>query len=480
MKTRIFLSLALIISAVCMNVLAQTPTTDTYAYPALNGGKYKLTNKWIYSVPTGNYGANAIFNLQPFDANTARHMAYRDGKLLIASRSNASALSILVVNAETGAMEDSVKLAASVFTNNYMSNNAICVDNAGNVIVSNIGFSWSPLQIYKIDMGTGEGTLLATYAGDRYDHVGVWGDVNNNAVIFAPISGNNGGDKILRWTITNGQVVNATPDEILIDYTAGGFNGNNPGMSTNCYPISETLVYFEGYSIYPTLLYINGNEAFAVDSYYDLEDASLPIPDGLVKDTNTIPGTTLGMESDCNGFAHFTIGNDYFFVRPVRNYEDSADPLLNAIAPISFRVYKYKDENILFREAEGLWTFPVAGLGTNAPTNPNGVFNVAASVAGTKANIYIYSPDNGIAAYEFDTQGVTDIKNPNAGIAVYPGNKAVQFSETAASAQIYSVTGQLIAKANNTASVAIAIPGIYIVKATALNGETVATKVIVK
>ncbi|MDR0541007.1 MAG: hypothetical protein LBH19_02215 [Dysgonamonadaceae bacterium] len=482
MKTRIFLILALITGAMYMNVAAQTPATDPYAYPALKDGKYTLTNKWIYSVPTGTYGTN--FNLQPsIGAGTARHMAYRNGKLLISSRSNPSQLSILTVDAATGAVEDSVKLAASVFSGGSYPNNAICVDNAGNVLVSNIGFSWNALKIYKIDMATGEGTQLVSFAGSRVDHIGVWGDVNNHAVIYAPVSGNEGGDKIYRWTITNGQVVNATPDEIRIDYTAGGFNVDNPGMSTNCYPLTEQLVYFEGYSTYPTLLYINGNEAFAADSYYDLQDASLPIPDGLIKDENTKPGITLGMESDCNGFAHFQIGDDYFFVRPVKNYMDysaneNADPLLRATAPTSFRVYKYKDESILFREAEGLWTFPAAGLGTNP--SANGVYSVAASVEGNKAYIYIYSPDNGIAAYELNTQGETGIKPLKAGLAVYYANNAIQFGAAVAFAQVYNLTGQLIAQAKHTASVAIAIPGIYLVKATALNGETVVDKVIVK
>jgi hypothetical protein len=481
MKTRLLLVLALITSAMYMNVAAQTPTTDSYAYPALDGGKYTLTNKWIYSVPTGNYGTT--FNLQPFNAGTARHMAYRDGKLLISSRSAASSLSILVVNAATGAVEDSVQLASTVFSGSSYQNNAICVDGAGNVLVSNIGFSWNALKIYKIDMATGEGTQLVTFPGKRVDHIGVWGDVNGDAVIYAPVSGSDDDGRIYRWTITGGSVVNATPDEIIINYTAGGFKVTNPDISTNCYPLTQQLVYFEGYSTYPTLLYINGTEAFAADSYYDLTNAALPIPDGLIKDENTIPGTALGSESDCNGFAHFQIGEDYFFVRPVKNYIDQsaseiADPLLKATKPNSFRVYKYKDESILFREAEGLYTFPAAGLGTNPSSN--GVYSVAASVEGTKATIYIYSPDNGIAAYELETQGAAGIKNPNVGIAVYSGKKTVQFNETVASAQIFSPTGQLVANAKNTTSVSIAIPGIYIVKATALNGATVTSKVVVK
>lgn len=487
MKTRVLLSLALIMSAVCMNLVAQTPTIDPYEYPALNGGKYTLTNQWIYSVPTENFGKD-VFTLEPFvaAAPTARHMAYWNGKLLISERGTKN---IHVINAATGEVEDIIEFDFEA--DRTYGNSDILVDNAGNVLVANIGLSWNGYRVYKLDMETGEGTLLIDNyipTKGRVDHISVLGDVNGDAVIFGPVGGGEGGRYIYRWTITDGELVSNAAEEIRIDYEAGGFvpdelfgfapsaMGDVIGFSTRCYPFSEELVFYEGFETFPTLLYINGDEAIAYDSYYDLEDLTLPIPDALANDENTIPGTTLGMSVNCNGFAFFNVGDDYFFVRPVYNN--------TGVVPVSYRVHKYKDDNLMFREAEALWTFPAEGLGSNA-TN-NGVYPVAVSVEDTKATIYIYAAHNGIAAYEFDTDAEVEeepdgIKFPNAaGFTVYPGNKAIQFSTTVASAQVFSVTGQLIAKENNTAFMPIETPGVYVVKATALNGETVVSKVIIK
>jgi len=353
-------------------------------------------------------------------------------------------------------------------------------------LVSNIKLANAgTLQVWKIDMETGNGTLLIEdnfySALNRIDHINVLGDVNNNATIWAASSES---EKMYRWSIFGG-MVDIMPDEIKIDFSAGGFPAGvtNPGIAVNCFPVTENLVYLSGTNIYPTLLHVSGTTAYAVDGFYDFGDSSLPIPDAIAIDNTTIPGVSMGMQENINGFAQFMLGDDMFFAMPVRNHMPSTDPLVAATPFQSFRLFKYKDEDAIMREAETLWTFPAAGLGPNPHSEyPYYVNTVAASVDDDqKATIYVYSGNNGIAAYEFDASGSSGIKYPNAAnIAVYSDNKTIQFSETVASAQIFGITGQLTAKASNTASVSVALPGVYLVKATASNGETVVSKVIVK
>jgi hypothetical protein len=481
MKTRVLLSLALIFSAFCMNVKAVDPVQDPYSYPARNDGKYTLTGKWLYSLSTENYLELAV------TPTNVRQMAYKDGKLLFGSRDGG--LKILVVDAATGALETPVTLGAEVFAGNLdYACNDIRVDAAGHVLVGCIKLANGKFQIWNVDLATGNGTLVleedatSLVKADRFDTFTVLGDVTRNATIFAVGSTSTAGSvNMYRWKITDGTA--ATPELILIDFLAGGFPANVTavGSSPCAFPVTEDLVYLDGTTTFPTLMQISGDEeegytAIAVDAFYDITDPSIPVPN--LVDEITEPGKQFGMQASLNGFAQFTVGGDHFMVFGIRahgaltGYEDTPKQ--------SFRLFKYKDSDLKLREAEILWTFPQAGLGTSS-ANSAYLAPVAVNVEGSKASIYVYSLANGFGAYEFDTDASTGITSPVAStLSVYAGDKAVKFSEDVASAQIYSVTGQLVATATKTTSVAVATPGVYVVKAVAGNGVTSVQKVIVK
>ena len=512
MKTRVLLSLALIFSAVCMNVKAIEPAKDTYSYP--KQGDYNLSSDWLYSRTTGTYNitkdeeGNTVppnFLLSLADdatvASTVRGMAFWKGKLLFSSRLNGIP-AIIIMNAVTGEVEKTLILNAEGFTPADLTNpcNFIVVDAGDNVMVCNVmtqPSTTSKFHIWKIDMETGNGVKLVDALEsldpdqtnlDRLDSFGVLGDVAGNASIWVASSGPS--TNMYRWHVKNG-VVEESPDIILMDFSIGFSSAlAASGTSTCLFPVADDLVYLDGGSTYPTLMQITGDEdegfeAKAIDGFYDLLDPTTPFP---AVDDITNPEKEFGMNPNHNGFAQFSIGDDHFFAMPIMTHGVAIGIDGNAFDDTpqqSFRIYKYKDENKITREAEILWTFPAEGLATREDRlvhQGNDYFfaEVAVDVQGDEAKIYIYSGGNGIGAYTIGA-GETGIKSPKAaGVGIYSADKVVKFTETVASAQIFSVTGQVIAKASNANSVTIDMPGIYVVKATAANGETVVSKVIIK
>jgi hypothetical protein len=491
MKTRVLLSLALIFGAVCMNVKAIDPVKDTYSYPARNAGKYTLTSKWLYSLTTETYNSGDASLKLNTAQGTVRAMAYWNDKLIFGSRNDGPA--IIIINSTTGAVESTLPVVAPGFEAIQNPCNYIVVDDGNNVLVGNVKLappSAGVLQIWKVDMATGVGTKLVEMgpeslaASDRIDAFNVLGDVNGDATIWAVSSTSTDASmNMFRWKVTNG-VVSTDPDLIIIDFSAGGFPSNVTGVGTSpcVFPITEDLVYIDGSNTYPTLMQITGDDsegytAVAIDGFYDILDATLPIPNSM--DDITEPGKEFSMLSSHNGFAQFTVGSEHFFVIPINSH---VVPTGYPNTPYqAFRLYKYKDDAKKAREAEILWTFPNVGLSPNT-NNQNNFFitPIEATVSGTKATIYIYSGENGLAAYEFDTNASVGFHNPKAALLVYGSDKSVHFGENVASVQIYSIAGQLVAKKANTDNVNIAAPGVYVVKATTLNGETLVSKVIVK
>jgi hypothetical protein len=490
MKTRVFLSLALIFGAVCMSVKAIDPVKDPYSYPARNEGKYTLTSKWLYSLTTETYNSGDASLKLNTAQGTVRTMAYWNDKLIFGSR-NDGIPAIIIINSATGAVENTLPVVAPGFEAVQNPCNYIVVDDANNVLVGNVKLATTGvLQIWKVDMATGAGTKLVDMGteslavADRIDAFNVLGDVNGNATIWAVSSTSTEASmNMFRWKVTGG-VVAADPDLIIINFTAGGFPSTVTAIGTSpcVFPITEDLVYIDGSNTYPTLMQITGDDsegytAVAIDGFYDILDATLPIPNAT--DEITEPGKGFTMFSSHNGFAQFTVGSEHFFVIPINSHSVSAgfpDTPYQA-----FRLYKYKDDAKKAREAEILWTFPKAGLSPNT-NNQNNFFitPIEATVSGTKATIYIYSGENGLAAYEFDTNASVGLHNPKTALLVYGGDKTVHFGENVASVQIHSIAGQLVAKKTNTNNVNVAAPGVYVVRATTLNGETLISKVIVK
>ena len=478
MKKQVLFGIALLCSAFLSNVRAAEPAVDPATYaPRGDNGEYTFENKWLYSAKRGNYNTAADLI---GTAGFVRGMAAKDGKMLFIDREKKQ---ITVVNGETGLKEAPIVLASNIFT--YMGKNKagtadsmyvagtlpfndIKIDNAGNVLLGNcITSNLGRFQIWKVNLNDGTGTPvidqanLATLFPDatiRFDAFGVYGDVNNDAIIMAQ---NQLAMETYKWTITDG--VAGDPEVIYIDNVTEGtyLTGmGNPGTAPQVFPVDENYYYLDGNATYPTLIDMDGN---IIDGFFNN-------PSALV-DNITSPGESWSMNQGHNGIAEFQVGDEYFVVMAATNTAGTP--------PSTFRLFKFADAGKAFTGIQCLWTFPQEGMG--ATSNPYRTAVPSVEVEGNTAKIYAYTGENGYGVYEFkvNVSGIKDVKQAVVKISV-DGNKINFLDGPVSTVSVYGVTGQLVTKATNVESITVPKEGVYVVKATTMNGETAIQKVIAK
>jgi hypothetical protein len=490
MKKNLLFGMVLLVSTLFAGeLLAQAPVSVDPAVYTRRGANNEmaLTNKWLYSNKLNNYNVAADF-IGP--TNYVRGMAVKNGKMLFINRDKKR---IEVVNGLTGERETPITLASNLFT--YMgrnkantadslwtagtlTHNDIKIDNAGNVLLGNlITSNAGRFQVWKVNLTDGTGTLvidqpdLATLypaaTTMRFDAFGVWGDVTKNAVILAA-NASATAMEVYKWIITNG--VAAPPALIELDNSAAtgaDLAGlANLGTAPQVFPLDENYFYVDGNATFPVLCDKEGN---VVDGF----KATLP---NSIKDSVTAPAATpktiWSMNQGHNGLCEFEVAGKYFIVMAASN--TAATP------PSTFRLFQFKDANKAFSGLTCLWTFPQAGMG--AASNAYRTAMPCVEVNGTKANIYVYTGENGYGMYEFDTAapalGVLPLNESYVIISVE--NNRIQLSEEVASLELYSVSGQKIASAKNISFVAApSTKGIYIVNITDQEGNRKIQKVAV-
>lgn len=485
MKKTLLFAVAILLGAISSSSYAAEVKKDSAVYANRSG--YKLESKWMYSAVLNNYNS-APDKLGA--AGAVRGLTAKDGKMYFCSRTTVN--QILVVDGATGALLAPINLASNVFTylgrnkantadSTYLAplpNNDIQKDNAGNILVSNLTTSNAGrFQVWKIDLATGAGTVLIntdiithyplSKTGTRFDAIGVWGDVNGNAVIMAANAEATVAE-VYKWTITGG-VVNQKPTLIELDnsgqywfgaYTAGTNSFAplaNLGSAPRVLPLDDTYFYVDGNTTYPTLVDKDGN---VIDGFYKIYNPDGTTLDatayGLLTDNITDPANTWVMNQGHNGVKEFQIGSDYFLIMAASN---------TAVKPFSsFRMFKFKDASKLFKEMTLMWTFPQAGMGAVSNAYRTGMPEV--EVIGNTANIYLYTQENGYGAYSMTiATGVNNINASNVDIILR--GRQIVISEQVKTAEIYSVSGVRLATAYNTSEIAAPDQkGIYIVRVT--------------
>ena len=456
-------------------IAAPVPRPDPNAYAPLHEGKYTLTSKWLVANSLDNLSANPIATAQ-----MVRGMTAKNGKMYFIDREHKQ---ITVVNGATGAKLAPIALASNIFlhtTRNkantadstYLAGtlqyNDIKQDAAGNILISNLTTSTAqPFQVWKIDLATGNGTLIVdeilkdnldfASATVRFDAFGVYGNVNGNGIIMAA---NASAMEAYKWTITNGVVGKA--EQIIIDTSvAGTFLTalTNPGTAPQIFPLDENFFYLDGNATLPTLIDMDGN---VVDGFYNVpktvEDWSVGI----------------GNKQGHNGLIEFELGGEYFFLMASMN---------TAGTPASsFRLFKWANASKEFSGLESLWTLPSAGMGAASNPYRTAVPSVEVDEVNKVASLYLYTGENGYGVYEFkinDHSAVNNIEDKDF-VKIGVKNRTLNFSKELATVGIYSVSGQLLLKANNTSSINLNNNGVFLVKATTFEGENVLRKVIVK
>ncbi len=443
-----------------------------------------LTNKWLYSNKLNNYNVAADF---VGASGFVRGMAVKNGKMLFIDR---NLKKIAVVNGTTGAKETPVTLAANIFT--YMgrnkantadslwtagtlTHNDIKVDNAGNVLLGNlITSNAGRFQIWKVDITTGVGTLVIDQADMatlfpsattmRFDAFGVYGDVTKSAVILAA-NASATAMEVYKWVITNG--VAGTPSLIELDnslQTGADLAGlANLGSAPQVFPLDDNYFYVDGNATFPVLCDKDGN---VVDGF----KATLP---NSIKDSVTAPAATpktiWSMNQGHNGVAEFQVGDKYFLIMAATN---------TAGTPAStFRLFQFADANKAFSGLKCLWTFPQAGMG--AASNAYRTAMPCVEVNGTKANIYVYTGENGYGMYELDTAAPSGVFNPNSSkVQITVSENFIRLSEEVASVEVFNTTGQKLMSAKNVDVLEAPVTkGVYMVTITDRNGEHKVQKV---
>lgn len=452
--------------------LAPLAGKDPYAYP--DKGNYQFENKWLFSNVLDNFAANKLGT-----TDYVRGMVAKDGMMYFVDREHKR---LVVVDGATGEQLDPITLADNIFTYEQYAGtdsatvatagtlpfNDIKIDGAGNVLLGNcITSNLGRFQVWKIDLATGEGTLVIdevladnpdyAEANLRFDAFGVYGDVDNDAVIMAA---NANAFEAYSWTITGGKAEPGMLIELAVDNDEfiTALDLPNPGSAPQIFPVDETFFYLDGNATYPTLFDTEGNW---MDGFQTNQSLLKPY---MVIGTDTAKCT---LNEGHNGLCEFQVGNDYFVVMAATNTVGS---------PASaFVLYKYAGAGKVMADMEPMWFFPEAGMGGSTNAYRTAVPSV--EVDGNVATIYVYAGENGYGVYTMTVQQTALDENRIFDLNISPEGL---LSETVAEVQVYAVSGQCIFAARNVDAVSVAVPGVYVVKAVRQNGENVIKKYIAK
>ena len=397
--------------------LAPLSGRDNYVYPARGeSGEYTLTNKWLICEKLENYSAN-----RPAAANMCRGMAAKDGKMYFVNRENGS---FTVVDGATGQMLDPLMITGDHLFQVQDSAgewkdcvtlkfNDVKFDNAGNCLVTACASGSQRVMVYKVDLTTGAATEVINerlydnpdfYVDEenkdswRMDAIGVYGDVNNHAIVMFGNSMNADLHAAYMWEINNGVAGDAERIDLIVNAEDDTYLWKEPGVLTTennsacqVFPVDENYFYWDHHACRPTLFSMDGTFA----------DDLKACPTTVVVANN--PGDTCKVGAGHNGICEFQIGEDYFVIMAAtNNVENPAG---------SFALFKYADAAKAFSGLTPLWYFPAGGMGTMTNAYRTAVPTV--EVREDKAYIYLYTGENGYGVYEMTgvRSGLTNTKD---------------------------------------------------------------------
>ncbi|MBR1809425.1 MAG: hypothetical protein IJ776_08575 [Paludibacteraceae bacterium] len=402
-------------------VAASAAGKDTYAYPVRDAEGdfegYTLTNEWIYANTYDNYSDNA-----PGNVDQVRGMVAKDGKMYFINNKGGGVSvkgvgSLTVVDGATGEMLDPIAIQdnhlfeAANDEGEYsmcatLSFNDIKLDNAGHAIIGGCVSGGNRVQIYVVDLATGAATELINerlYDSEdtvinkinyRFDAYGVYGDVTKDATVMAC---NSNGMNAFRWHIKGGvagkaELVELTPGDGVKSFIVenGAWNYSPNSTAPQIFPLEGDMFYVDYHGTLP-MLFDAGTESYAHPGAYEasLLDDFANVPTGVY--VGNAEGDTCRMNQGHNGLAEFQIGDEYFLVMAATNTEGTPSS--------AYALFKYKDAAKSFAEMEPMWYFPANGMGKATAGARSAVPYV--EVNGKVAKIYLYTLNNGYAAYTF-------------------------------------------------------------------------------
>lgn len=323
----------------------------------------------------------------------------------------------------------------------YYPCNDVIKDSKGNVCITNLTLNTknNPVVIFKVDLETGGLTKVATLQTDatstygRVDHVGIYGDVTSGEFkVFMAIASK---DIVYRFSVTSPTTA------AVAKYTISSFypsDAEHFGIAPKVYPVDDYGFYVDGGTTGLTL-YRSGNMA---GSFADAVEAA---------------PQTFGD----NGMTAFSLGDTHFIAY---NYSVAAEGSQFALSKLA--------ANHQFAGMELLWALPANSFGTVVSTACSTPVDVVVK-SENEANLYLYSPGNGLAAYRLRKStpaGVESVADGSTdGLSMRVAGLTVIFDREVAEVSAYTASGVLVATASDVSSINLPGAGAYIVKAGAVS-----------
>ena len=343
---------------------------DTYNYP--DNDAVSVKNLWMRSVRSEF--ANISFE---DNGKLNRTFIAKDGYVYLAGRTeNSSTASVYLrkFNGVTGEHVEDKYIYNSASANSYPCN-TITKDSKGNVCIANMStqIDATATVINYVDLNTGWARPLCYLTcpeGGRADNIAIYGDVlSGTYYVFAAIKDSN---KVVRWTVTG----DTFTSEVCYLNSFYPKSATALGTAPLVIPITENDIMVDGTTIYPTRYNFSTGE----------------ITESFAEKSALAPS-----KASASGVKFFTLAGNTYMAHAYNHYNNSTNPSNVQLVSIN--------EQLDFSTMNGLWTLPQSGLGTVSI----GTLHVLAdfdSIADNKGILYVYSPGNGLSAYE-----ITDNKD---------------------------------------------------------------------
>ena len=337
---------------------------DTYNYTDKDGISVK--NLWMRSVRSDF--ANISFEE---NGKLNRTFIAKDGYVYLAGRTeNSSTASVYLrkFNGVTGEHIEDKYIYNSASSNSYPCN-TITKDSKGNVCIANMStqIDATATVINYVDLNTGWARPLCYLTcpeGGRADNIAIYGDVlSGTYYVFAAIKDTN---KVVRWTVTGDTFTSEVCYLKSFYPTSATALGTAPLVT----PITESDIMVDGTTIFPTRYNFATGE----------------ITESFAEKTALAP-----TKASASGVKFFNLAGKTYMAHAYNHPSATTNPSNVQIVSI--------DQQIDFSTMTKMWTLPQSGLGTVSI----GTLHVMADFDQTNENkgmLYIYSPGNGLSAYE--------------------------------------------------------------------------------
>lgn len=419
--------------------------TDGANYAEMNG--LRIQNLWIYSLTKGNFHSEL--------GRDQRGMAAHNGNVYISERDGKSGY-LLEFSGETGEYLRTITLTGDFATTSDGSShtypcNDVFVDGGGHLCVSNMvsTFGSDQLSICIVDTNTGTTTRAFESAlGSnwnsvkmRIDYCSVYNDITKSGAKVYAASSDASSDatydkKVYCWTRdTSGNWSVESKDGNGFYPSSASYFGRAPRVM----PIDGSRFIVDGSYCYPSLYSFSQWSALLNDSF---ESNTAICPTGFLS----------------AGMCYGTISNKPLFIY---SFNDNEAEFFN------FAIV-HNPSDFKFADMEMLWKVPQDGLGKAGHGYVSAIPATINNADGS-LTLFIYVPNNGLAAYRISdatSTSINDIEIQET-LSVKVVNRVATLSNIANVVNVYSTAGVLVATACDTKSIDLSnLPcGVYVINA---------------